>query len=299
MSQSPQTESAFRPRVAYLGPQGTFSEEALLRDARSDAVEPVAYESIYDAVMAVQRGSSEFALAPIENSLEGSVTITLDTLAGDEADLEIVAETVLAVRHCLIGPAGSELSQVRTVISHPHVPGQCTRFLRGELAGASVLAASSTADAVRHVAELEDRSWAAIGTRLAADIYGCEVLREGIEDQAENETRFVWLAARGGPASLPPLAVEHPDDASVKTSLVFWGSGAGSPGWLVRCLDEFARREINLTKIESRPSRERSWRYMFFADMVGTSDRQPVEQAIAGLRGLCEQVRVLGSYRVA
>jgi prephenate dehydratase len=285
--------------VAYLGPQGTFSEEALLRDARSDAVEPVAYESIYDAVMAVQRGSSEFALAPIENSLEGSVTITLDTLAGDEADLEIVAETVLAVRHCLIGPVGSELSQVRTVISHPHVPGQCRRFLRGELAGASVLAASSTADAVRHVAELEDRSWAAIGTRLAADIYGCEVLREGIEDQAENETRFVWLAARGAPASLPPLAVEHTDDASVKTSLVFWGSGAGSPGWLVRCLDEFARREINLTKIESRPSRERSWRYMFFADMVGTSDRRPVEQAIAGLRGLCEQVRVLGSYPVA
>jgi len=286
-----------RPRVAYLGPQGTFSEEALLRSALSDAVEPVAYESIYEAVMAVQRGSSEFALAPIENSLEGSVTITLDTLAGDETDLAIVAETALPVRHCLIGPAGSDISEIKTVISHPHVPGQCTRFLRGELAGASVAAASSTADAVRQIAERGDPAWAAIGTRLAAHIYSCDVLREGVEDHAENETRFVWLAARGS-TSPPPLAVE-PTAATIKTSLVFWGRGASSPGWLVRCLDEFARREINLTKIESRPRRERSWRYMFFLDMAGATDEEPVKQAIAGLRELCEEVRVLGSYPAA
>jgi prephenate dehydratase len=299
MPPSPPAEIGPRPRVAYLGPEGTFSEEALLRDVRPDTVEPVAHDSIYEAVMAVERGSAEFALAPIENSLEGSVTVTLDTLAGDDTDLAIVAETVLPVRHCLIGLPGSRLSDIRTVISHPHVPGQCTRFLRGELAEASVLAAGSTAEAVRQVAELEDRSRAAIGTRLAADLYGCEVLREGIEDHADNETRFVWLAARGSRAARPPLVVEPPTGAPFKTSLVFWGAGAGSPGWLVRCLDEFARREINLTKIESRPRRERSWRYMFFADMVGGADQGPVEQAIDGLRGLCEQVRVLGSYPVA
>jgi prephenate dehydratase len=297
MTQRPQPETVPRPRVAYLGPQGTFSEEALLRSALEGAVEPVAHESIYETVMAVQRGTSQFAIAPIENSLEGSVTITLDTLADDETDLAIVAETVLAVRHCLIASRGSDISQIRTVISHPHVPGQCTRFLRGELAEASVVAASSTADAVRQVAERGDRTWAAIGTRLAGDIYDCEILREGIEDHAENETRFVWLAAGGASVSRPPLAVNPA--AAIKTSLVFWGAGAGSPGWLVRCLDEFARREINLTKIESRPRRESSWRYMFFLDMAGEAGQEPVEQAITGLRELCEGVRVLGSYPAA
>jgi prephenate dehydratase len=298
MTQNFPAETVPRPRVSYLGPQGTFSEEALLRSARREEIDPVAHESIYEAVMCVQRGNCEFALVPIENSLEGSVTITLDTLAGEEAALVIVAESVLAVRHCLITMPEGDLAEIGTVISHPHVPGQCTGFLRHELADARVLAASSTADAVRQVAERGDRTWAAIGTRLAAEIYGCEVLRENIEDRADNETRFVWLA-QSTHASEPPLTTKNSNTAAAKTSLVFWGAGATSPGWLVRCLDEFARREINLTKIESRPRRERSWRYMFFLDMIGAAGQEPIEQAIAGLQNLCEQVLVLGSYPVA
>ena len=242
MPQNFPAETVLRPRVAYLGPQGTFSEEALLRSARSDEVEPAAHESIYDAVMSVQRGDCEFALVPIENSLEGSVTITLDTLAGEEADLAIVAESVLAVRHCLITVPEADLAEIETVISHPHVPGQCTGFLRHELADARVLAASSTADAVQQVAERGDRTWAAIGTRLAAEIYGCEVLRENIEDRADNETRFVWLA-QSTRASEPPLTAQDTNAAAVKTSLVFWGRARPArAGWCAAWMSSHAVR---------------------------------------------------------
>lgn len=284
------------PSVAYLGPQGTFSEEALLAGVQADSVEPVACETIYDAVMAVDGGEVEFALVPIENSLEGSVTVTLDTLVGDGAHTRIVGETLLAVRHCLIASEPVELAEIDTVVSHPHVPGQCARFLRGELAHAHVRAASSTAEAVRQVAEAGAHGWAAIGTRLAAEIYGCEVLREGIQDRSDNETRFVWLA-RDGAGQAPLIA--PPGSRPLKTSLVFWGPGADHPGWLVRCLSEFADREINLTKIESRPQRERSWRYMFFLDMEGAVGEERIDAAIGGLRGRCEVVRVLGSYHAA
>jgi prephenate dehydratase len=161
------------------------------------------------------------------------------------------------------------------------------------------VACGSTAEAVRIVAESPEQAWAAIGTRRAAEIHGALVLREGVEDHADNETRFVWLARSQRP--LPEAIGLHersPANAR-KTSLVFWGSGAQRSGWLVRCLDEFARRDINLTKIESRPQRERSWRYMFFLDLEGSDEQQLVSEAIGGLEQLCEQVRILGSYRAA
>ncbi len=283
-----------RVRAAYLGPEGTFSEEALLGSADRALVEPVALETIRDAVLAVQRGDVELSLVPIENSIEGSVTVTLDTLAGQASDVMIEGEVVLAVRHCLIAHEPVSPGEIETVVSHPHVPGQCTRFLHGELAGAKIVAASSTAEAVRAVAERRERSWAAIGTRLAAEIYGCEVIREGIEDRADNETRFVWLARASGGVR-PPWRVA-PDAANSKTSIVFWGPGADRAGWLVRCLDEFARRDINLTKIESRPRRERLGHYMFFVDLEGSEADEPVSEALEGLRDRCEEVRVLGSY---
>jgi len=288
-------------RVGYLGPEGTFTEEALLSSATPGAVEPVPLATIYDTVTALRRGAVEWAIVPIENSLDGSVSVTLDLLAGEASDVEIVGETLLGVRHSLIAARPLALAEIDTVISHPQVPGQCARFLRGELAHARILPAVSTAEAVRSVARDGAPGQAALGTLLAAEIYGGVVIREGVQDRDDNETRFVWLARapQGTDRSTgrPPLRAAAGTDW--KTSLVFWGTGADSPGWLVRCLDEFARRDINLTKIESRPRRRELGSYMFFADLGGCPDEAPVAEAIAGVRALCEQVRVLGSYPAA
>jgi prephenate dehydratase len=285
-----------RPRVGYLGPAGTFSEEALLASMQPRTLEPVALASIYDTVMALRRGEVAWALVPIENSLEGSISVTLDLLADEAGGVEIVGEVLLRVSHALIGAGAIDIHSIDTILTHPQVPGQCTQFLRSELARARVLPASSTAEAVRTVVSQARDDQAAIGTVLAAEIYGGTVLRERIEDRADNETRFVWLSA-GGATGAPPLLLD--DSAGWKTSVVFWGAGAEHPGWLVRCLDEFARRDINLTKIESRPRRQRLGSYRFFADLVGRAEEEPVSSAIAGLRAMCEQVRVLGCYRGA
>lgn len=282
-----------RPRVGYLGPEGTFSEEALLASAVPDAIEPWPLPSIPGAVAALRAEEVAWAIAPIENSLEGSINVTLDLLAGAPGGLEIVGDVLLRVRHALIGPQAVGLEDIETVITHPQVPGQCTRFLHGELAHAEVLPASSTAEAVRIVASAGRREQAAIGTRLAAAIYGASVLREGVEDRDDNSTRFVWLS-RVGEKRAPPLLASA--TGQWKVSLVFWGPGAESPGWLVRCLDEFARRSINLTKIESRPRRRELGSYMFFADLAGRIGEAPVDEAVAGLGAMCDEVRVLGSY---
>ena len=285
------------PRAGYLGPEGTFSEEALFSSIKGISVRPVGIETIRDTVMAVQNGAVEWGLVPIENSIEGSVTATLDTLAGDAREVAIVGEVVLPVRHYLVAATPLGFEQIETVVSHPHVPGQCTRFLQGELPQARVVAATSTAEAVRLVSKGEDDSLAAIGTQLAAELYGCTVIAEGIQDREDNETRFVWLARTDSPLGAPPLRV--PAGAKSKTSLVFWGAGADHAGWLVLCLSEFARREINLTKIESRPMREQLGHYMFFVDLEGSLDEQAVSEALAGLWTRCEQVRVFGSYPAA
>jgi prephenate dehydratase len=289
-----------RARVGYLGPAGTFSEEALLASADQAAVEQVPLKTIYDAVMALRNGEVEFAIVPLENSLEGSVTVTLDLLAGEARDVSIVAEVLLRVSHSLIASTEVELAEIDTVLSHPQVLGQCAGFLRGELARARTVAADSSAEAVRTVAQERRTGSAAIGTRLAAEIYGGVVLREGIEEREDNETRFAWLARApvGGvtPESPPLLA---PASAPWKTSLVFWGAGADHSGWLVRCLDEFAQRGVNLTKIESRPLRARLGSYMFFADLGGHPNDENVGEAIAGVRARCEKVHVMGAYRAA
>ena len=296
------------PRVGYLGPEGTFSEEALLAGAAPDSVQPVAQASIYDAVVALREGDLEGAVVPIENSLDGSISVTLDLLADEAGAIQIVGETLLTVRHSLIAARTVELSEIDTVLTHPQVPGQCVRLLRGELAHARVLPASSTAEAVREVVEDARPGRAALGTKLAAEIYGGTVLREGVQDRDDNETRFVWLgrAGEGAPAPAPPHGNEAGGEGGGerrrgwKTSLVFWGPGADSPGWLVRCLDEFARREINLTKIESRPRRERLGHYMFFVDLEGgVETERSVSDAVSGVREMCEELRVLGSYPTA
>ena len=277
-------------RVALLGPPGTFSEEALLAAEPGDA-ERVYAPTVYDAVMAVHHGEVERSFVPIENSLEGSVNATLDALAVETRDVAIVGETVHPVRHCLIAARHLELDEIETVVSHPQANAQCARFIRERLGHARVLAAPSTSDAVRMVADERDRPWAALGTRLAAELYRCEILRAGVEDVPDNETRFVWLARTGGETAASP--------GPWKTSLVFWGIGSTEPGWLVRCLSEFAFRGVNLTKIESRPRKQGLGRYMFFVDLEGRDSDRPVADAVRGLEAHCEEVRTLGSYPAA
>jgi prephenate dehydratase len=280
-------------RLGFLGPEGTFSHEALLASA-GDAGEPVPLTTIHDVVVAVQNGDVDRAIAPIENSVEGAINATLDALAFAAPDVTIVGEHVLAVRNSLIARTELALSEIETVVSHPQPHAQCAGFLRAELPQAEMLAATSTAEAVRIVAS-HDGPWAAIGTRVAAERYGAVVLRDGIEDEEGNATRFVWLA-RGTNAEPFPSA----DPAAAwKTSVLFHGPGDGTPGWLVRCLSEFAFRGVNLTKIESRPLRSRLGHYLFHVDLDGPANAATVADAVAALAPHCEEVRVLGSYPTA
>jgi prephenate dehydratase len=280
-------------RLGYLGPAGTFSEEAVRAAIADDEAELVPFPSIHQAVMAVQDGAVDRALVPIENSLEGGVSATLDALALDAGDVAIVGETVLAIRNCLIARDEIAPADVEVVVSHPQPLGQCAEFLRATMPHAVVRAATSTADAVREVAGTE-APWAALGPRSAAALYGCRVLREGVDDDADNATRFVWLAPTGTPAG------ESAGGAGAwKTSVVFAGADDRSPGWLVRCLSEFAFRGVNLTRIESRPRKGPLGHYVFHVDMEGRAGDAPVAEAIEGLRAQCEQVRLLGSYPAA
>src|SRR5262245_23731345 len=279
-------------RLGYLGPPGTFSEEAVRRAVPTPDAELVPFASIHDAVIAVQRGETDRALVPVENSLEGGVSATLDALAWDARDTVIVGETVLAIRNCLIAREPLGLEAITSVLSHPQPLAQCARFLRTELARATVRAAASTADAVRTVADASE-PWAALGPRGAAERYGCVVLREEVDDEPGNATRFVWLARDGEQPAAAPAG------GPWKTSVVFTGTGDAQPGWLVRCLSEFAFRGVNLTKIESRPMRGRLGHYLFHVDMEGRADTASVADAVAALRAHCDEVRVLGTYPAA
>jgi prephenate dehydratase len=282
-------------RVGFLGPDGTFSQEAVLAAPGGADFEPVPQPTLHDTVMAVHKGRVDRALVPIENSLEGAVNATLDALAFETDDVVILGELVHPVRYCLIAHEPVAVEAISGVVSHPQAVGQCARFLRTRLPQATVVPAASTADAVRTVAARAagEEPWAALGTRLAAELYGCQVLEAGVEDVAGNETRFVWI---GRADSAPPQAEPG---AAWKTALVFWGAGDQAPGWLVRCLAEFASRGINLTRIESRPRRQGLGRYMFFLDLEGRERDAPVAEAIAAMRGHAEAVRVLGSFPAA
>lgn len=277
-------------KAAYLGPPGTNSHDALVA-ARLDA-EEVAYPTIAAVVEAVQDGTVERGLVPLENSREGAVAATLDALVFDAPGVEIVGELVHGVSYCLVAEEPMAPDEVCTVHSHPQALGQCAGFLREQLPGAAIVAEPSTADAVRAVAEggtlAGAAPHAAIGTRGAAALYGATILAEAIEDDPDNATRFALLARAG--------VDDGAADAPHKTALVFWGGGDLKPGWLVDCLTEFSARGINLTRIESRPQRIGLGHYMFFCDLQGAASNPDVAAAIAGLQGHCETVRVLGSY---
>lgn len=273
-------------RVAYLGPPGTFTEDALMQASAGAEIDASPAPSVYAAIVAVEQGEADRAFVPFENSIEGAVRATLDTLAFDASGVVIAGEYDLPIRHCLIARGEVPLERIEVVLSHPQGTAQCARFLRENLPGADVRTASSTAEAVRLVSE-SDEPWAALGAASAAELYGCAILRDGVEDEPDNVTRFVWVAPEGTvPEGRGPF----------RTTLVFSELGEDKPGALVEALGAFSQRGVNLTRIESRPRRRGLGRYMFFLDCEGSLDDAPLAEAIEDLRGKAESVRVLGSY---
>ena len=266
--------------VAYLGPQGTFSEEAAILFAPES--ERLPYPSIRDAAMAAESRETDEAVLPIENSIEGAVNMTLDYLIHDST-LSIVGELVLPIRQCLIVTEGSRREDIETIRSHPQALAQCRRFLERNFSNAKLIASISTAGAVEEALN-EGRTSAAIGNRRAADLFGASVLESGIEDNPNNLTRFVAMGRNSPPAS--------GDD---KTSICF-GFDSDAPGQLYGVLGEFADREINLAKIESRPTRHELGRYVFLVDLLGHQQDQRVRDTIEAVDRRVSQLRVFGSY---
>ena len=276
-------------KIAYLGPRGTFSEDALRAAVGDERVEAVPSATVYDAIVAVGEGRADRALVPFENSIEGAVTATLDTLAFDASGVTLVGEYDLPIRHCLIARDQLPLERIGVVLSHPQPSAQCARFIRENLPQAEVRGAPSTAEAVRTVAE-SDQPWAALGAESAAGLYGAAVLRHGVEDEPDNITRFVWVAPEGtNPSGTGPW----------RTSLVFSELGEDHPGALVEALREFSDRAVNLSRIESRPLRRGLGRYQFFLDIEGGAGEHPLSEAIEALRSKAETVRILGSWPIA
>jgi prephenate dehydratase len=276
-------------RVAYLGPPGTFSEDALRAAIGEEQVEAIPSASVYDAILAIREGAADRALVPFENAIEGAVTATLDTLAFDADDLTLIGEYDLPIRHCLIAREEIPLERIDLVLSHPQASAQCAHFIRENLPQAEVRACPSTAEAVRTVAE-SDQPWAALGAESAAQRYGAAILRQGVEDETDNITRFVWVA----PAGTKPTG-----SGPWRTSLVFSELGEDHPGALVEALQVFSNRDVNLTRIESRPLRRGLGRYQFFLDIEGAAGDEPLASAIEDLRSKAETVRVLGSWPIA
>jgi len=271
-------------KIAYLGPPGTFTEEALLSLRAAKDAELVPLGTVTDVVRAVAEGSADAGLVPIENSIEGSVNVTLDALAFEDHDIQIQAEVVRPIRHALLGIEGTALASITDIASHPHATAQCREYLARDIPHARIHAANSTAEAARDVAALADPRWAAIGTPLAAELYGLAVLAADIEDRSENASRFVLIGTeRAAPTG------------SDKTSVVCFIE-KDRPGSLLAILHEFSDRQINLTKLESRPTKERLGEYCFFIDMEGHADEPPVRYAIDSLGTKILEVKVLGSY---
>lgn len=276
-------------KTSYLGPEGTFTEEAL-KSLTDELGELVAAQTVRECILTVQDIECDRAFVPIENSLEGSVTATLDTLAFDAPNVRIIREVTHPIRHCLIAKQKLELDQIERVISLPHAKAQCGKFIRAHLSGADLVAANSTAEAVQIVSR-SDQRWAAVGTELAASIYSCMILKKDIEDSPENRTRFVLLEHDS-------IGSEISDEGTWKTSIVC-AIGTDHPGALLEILDSFARRNINLTKIESRPAKTGLGAYVFFIDIEGEENDPIVDASLSELKVKLANLRILGSYPAA
>jgi len=264
--------------VAYLGPEATYTHQAALKNfGTSLRCQPCA--TIPDVFTAVERGEADHGVVPIENSTEGAVFHSLDMLV--ETDLKIVAQVFLPIEHCLI--SREPLDKITIVFSRDQAIGQCRDWLRRNIPGAQMSEVHSTAEAVCKARETPGS--AAVAGRLAAELYGVPVLVEGIQDKADNVTRFLVL----GKNASSPLG-----DGRDKTSLVF--SLHDQPGALLRALEPFSSRGVNLSKIESRPSRRKAWHYYFFIDFIGHWDDKVTQEAVTELRKGCPFVKWLGSY---
>jgi chorismate mutase/prephenate dehydratase len=264
--------------IAFLGPEATFTHQAALKNFGSGVrTHPCA--TIPDVFTAVERGEADYGVVPIENSTEGAVFHSLDMLV--ETELKIVAQVFLPIEHCLISREPSE--KITTVFSREQAIGQCRDWLRRNLPAAQMAEVHSTAAAV--CLARDTPGGAAIASRLAAELYGVPVLTAGIQDRADNVTRFLVL----GRTPSSPLG-----QGRDKTSLVF--SLHDRPGALLSALEPFASRNVNLAKIESRPSRQKAWHYYFFIDCIGHWQDQAIQEAVAVLQKSCPFIKWLGSY---
>ena len=270
-------------RYAYLGPEGTFTEAALLAFASGPDVETIPCMTIQATLDAVRTGAAERGIVPIENSVEGAVTATLDELATG-TDLLIRAEVLLPVAFALLARPGVEIGDIKTVGGHPQAQPQCRQWLAEHLPDAVWRQASSNAEAARQAAEGEID--AALAGAFAADTYGLAVLVRDVHDRPDAVTRFVVVSRPG-----PPPAVTGADRTSLVAFLTDDHSGA-----LMEILTEFAVRGVNLTRIESRPTGDGLGKYCFSIDCEGHIDDARVGEALMGLRRVCAEVRFLGSY---
>jgi len=279
------TNEAKNPRVAFQGEPGAFSGEAA-RKLLGHEVELIPCETFEKMFAEVEGGSCDYCLAPIENSLFGSVHQNYDLLL--KHSLRIVGETNLRIIHNLIAAPGTKVEDVKRVYSHPVALGQCRRFLSGRPEMRPV-AAYDTAGSVKMIMESREAGAAAIASAAAAEVYGARVLVPGIEDDQANFTRFLLLAREDDCAETPP-------DAD-KTSIVF--ALENRTGSLYRAMAVFALRDIDLLKIESRPLIGRPWEYSFYLDFIGAQAEPRVGNALAHLREFATSVKVLGSYKQA
>lgn len=273
--------TAGSPRVAFLGPEGTFTSEAAERAAPDAQRDP--RPTIGDVLHAVRGGEAELGVVPIENSIEGSVNLTLDELAFGPAGAYIRGEIALPISMNLLVRPGVGLSDIRVVRSQSHALAQCRGWLRDNLPDAVLEAATSTGEAARQVAD-SDGTIAALGTRLAAERYGLDAAVTEIHDYPGNMTRFAVVGGR-----MPPRT------GADKTSIVVF-FGEDRPGLLLRILDEFALRGINLTKIESRPTKQQLGEYCIFIDCAGHVTDSRLGEALRSVHRHVAEVRILGSY---
>ncbi len=274
---------SIKKKIAYLGPSGTFTEEALDKFViEPDKIEKIPCATVVEVIKSVDRGYADEGLVPIENSIEGSVNITLDILTF-ESEAKIIGEISIPVKHSLIGKKKIKLKDIKKVISHPHATAQCRKFLSTSLKNIEIVAANSTAEAVKILRE-EDDSIAAIGTKVAAGIYGLEVIENDIEDNKDNKTRFVFIGNK-----------IQPKTGNDKTSIVCFLK-EDRPGSLYNILGEFASRNINLTRLESRPAKKNLGDYVFMIDLDGHLYDDNVFEAIEVLRKTVYLVKILGSY---
>lgn len=283
----------FIMRITYLGPRGTFSDEAArlyVRKTRKKA-ELFPEKTIYDAIRQVIIGRAAQCIVPIENSVEGTITVTADQLAAGQNELYIVAELAVPISNNLLVLPGVRAQDVAGVFSHPQPLGQCQEFLRREFPQATVYPTDSTADGVRRIKNDNLKSHAAIGSRLLAKLEHMKILKANINDRPDNVTRFVVLSRK---AEVP--AATSRASASAKTSIVF-SCKKDKPGSLYEILGFLAKEKINMTKIESRPNKTMLGEYVFFVDFEGTAADRNIQAVLHHIEKASSFYKLLGSYR--